>query len=61
VRVVTPPKNGRLEIDHDEDFPNFNQDNVRFNCNTQKLAGTIVRYQSNPGFIGDDYTIIEIL
>lgn len=61
IRVIAPPKNGQILVEQGESYTNFKQDNVRYACNTKKVPGTIVKYQSTPGFVGTDMAMAEVL
>jgi hypothetical protein len=61
IRILTQPKNGSIQPAQVEDYSNFKQDNVRYVCNTKKVPGTALQYQSMPGYVGTDIFTIEIL
>lgn len=60
VRIVGPPKNGRLVIENGPGFPKFGETNPRFKCNDQRVGGSVVSYISNPGFVGVESITLEI-
>ena len=61
IRVVTPPGHGTLSFEQGTEYPNFPKDNQRYECNKQRLPATLVFYQSNPGYTGPDFAIIETI
>jgi len=60
VRTLVPPSHGTLTFEEGSDFTSFLMNNQRFDCNKQKSPGTLVKYQSDPGYIGSDSAKIEI-
>ncbi len=61
VSLIQQPSNGTILVEDVKDYPNFWAFNTRSRCNTLKLPKTRVSYQSNPGYVGTDETIIEII
>jgi len=61
VRIVSPPPNGRVLIEQSKDYPAYPQSNQRYTCNLNSVPGTAVSYLSNPGYVGPDSTIVEIV
>jgi hypothetical protein len=60
VRVTQPPQHGRLDIAKAMDFPSFARKTVRTHCNKRRVAGTLIRYVSQRGFVGTDSAAVEI-
>jgi hypothetical protein len=61
VVVTTPPSNGTLWTEPGTDYPLFNKDNQRYECNKMAIAGTGVFYKSNEGFYGTDTATIHVI
>ena len=61
VRIIAPPKNGQIAIEHGEDFPNFAQDNVRYACNKAKVAMDIAYFTPNSDFTGTDSATLKVI
>jgi hypothetical protein len=61
VRILSQPKNGRVQIEESEGYTSFRLDNARFACNSKKVPGTLIRYQSTPGFTGTDTVTVEVI
>jgi hypothetical protein len=61
IRVIAPPANGRIAIREGTDFPNFQTNNPRSECNTRRVASTQVWYIPNPGFLGTDSASVDII
>ena len=54
VRVIEPPKHGRIIVENGTGFPSFPQNNPRFECNKSRSDGVTVSYEPEPGFVGSD-------
>jgi hypothetical protein len=61
VRVIDPPKNGRLNIENGPGFPSFPANNPRFKCNDQRVDGAVMSYMPNSGFTGGDMITVEAI
>jgi hypothetical protein len=61
VRLTQAPAHGRVTISKARDFPSFPQNNVRYTCNRQRVAGTKTVYVAERGFTGTDSAAIEII
>jgi hypothetical protein len=59
VRLISPPANGRVQIEFTNDFPNYRIGNQRYDCNKQRVPGTKVTFIPNPNFVGQDTIITE--
>jgi hypothetical protein len=54
VRVLEPPKHGKLAIEYGQGFTGYAKDNPRYECNTRKSDGVLIFYESNPEYLGSD-------
>ena len=54
IRITRAPEHGRVTVTQARDFPNYPTSNVRSVCNTRRVGGTAVIYQSQRGFVGTD-------
>src|SRR5262249_24239725 len=61
VRVDKPPSNGKIQLVPGEGFGFWPPDNPRHNCNTKKVKGLNLFYQSNPKFAGEDEFSLFVL
>lgn len=61
VFIVVPPKHGVASVDHGEDYPDFERDNVRYYCNSRLVPVTQIKYQSAPDFHGTDFFTVKII
>jgi hypothetical protein len=61
VGVLQQPHAGSIIVDTIKGYPNYPAFNTRSHCNTLKLPQTRISYQSAPGFIGSDETVVEII
>ena len=60
VTVTKAPESGQVTSEKGEAFPSFPKDNIRFACDTKKVASVLLYYASNQGFTGDDTASIDI-
>lgn len=60
VRVVRSPKNGTVEIENGFGYPNYNEKNQRYSCNTRLVQGVRISYTSVEGFIGKDHFDLDL-
>ncbi len=60
IRILKSPGHGALEIKKGEVYPNFAKDNVRYECNKDKVASSQVLYESTSGFHGKDFFTIQV-
>jgi hypothetical protein len=61
VIIVRTPSHGTATIEKRDDYPSFNRDNVRSDCN-KKLVGTMqIFYESKPDFHGHDAFTIKVI
>jgi len=56
--VLTPPAHGTLSFEQGTAYSNYAKDDQRYECNKHPSPATLVYYQSNPGYVGSDVTII---
>src|ERR1700730_16906783 len=61
VRIIEPPKNGRLTVKNGAGFTNFPQGNPRFECNKRRSDGVVLQYEPNPGFSGTDSLTVDVV
>ncbi len=59
--LLESPAHGRITLERGVDFPNFSPNNPRSRCNTRKVPGNKLIYQSAPGFVGEDGFVIELI
>ena len=61
VRVLEEPNHGKLAVDNGTAYPNFPQNNQRYECNRRQADGVAVFYEPNPEFIGADSATIDVI
>ena len=61
MRATQPPEHGRITIRHTGVFPNFPDSNIRNVCNRRRVAGVEATYVSQRGYLGPDFTVLEVL
>lgn len=61
VRIVEPSKNGNVTFEKGAVFPNFPATNSRAKCNGGSVDGEIIFYMPQPGFLGADAVMVEII
>ncbi|SFK50184.1 hypothetical protein [Methylorubrum salsuginis] len=59
--ILEGPAHGRISMERGVDFPNFSPNNPRSRCNTRKVPGNKLVYQSAPGFVGEDGFVLEVI
>ena len=60
VRVARGPEHGKVSIRRTRVFPNYAAVNLRSACNARRVAGVLVTYVSQRGYVGDDLVVIEV-
>jgi hypothetical protein len=60
VRILTPPKQGKVEIEEHPVVMSYPKDNAASACNGKSIPGKVVLYQSNDGYTGKDEVQLEI-
>ncbi|ABQ33026.1 MULTISPECIES: hypothetical protein [Bradyrhizobium] len=60
VRVAQGPEHGKVSIRRTRVFPNYAAVNLRSACNARRVAGVLVTYVSQRGYVGDDLVVIEV-
>ena len=60
VRVAQGPEHGKVSIRRTWVFPNYAAVNLRSACNARRVAGVLVTYVSQRGYVGDDLVVIEV-
>jgi len=61
VRIAQPPEHGRVAIRQTGVFPKFPESNLRSVCNRRRVPGVQATYVSQRGYIGPDFTVLEVL
>jgi hypothetical protein len=59
-RPVKQPTHGTMTIKTADDFATFVATNPRSACNTRRVSGTLIEYQSAPGFKGTDTLAYDV-
>ena len=60
VRVAQGPEHGKVSIRRTRVFPNYAAVNLRSACNARRVAGVLVTYVSQRGYVGDDLVVLEV-
>lgn len=60
-RTLVSPSHGKLTMEPGTDFTNYAMNNQRFDCNKEKSPGTLVSYQSDPGYVGSDTAKLDVI
>ena len=60
VRVAQGPEHGKVSIRRTRVFPNYAAVNLLSACNARRVAGVLVTYVSQRGYVGDDLVVIEV-
>ncbi|MET0606808.1 MAG: hypothetical protein ABWZ80_10150 [Beijerinckiaceae bacterium] len=61
VAIITPPRNGAVELRREGAHPSFASSHPRFSCNARLVDGVGVYYRPNPGFAGSDRFTIQVI
>jgi hypothetical protein len=61
MRVAQQPEHGRVTIRRTGVFPRFPESNIRSVCNRRRVPGVEATYVSQRGYIGPDFTSLEVL
>lgn len=61
VRVLEPPQHGKLTVENGQGFTGFAKENQRYDCNMRKSDGTLVFYEPELGFTGNDAITLDII
>jgi hypothetical protein len=61
LRVVTPPNHGTITFEKQLGYTNYPKDNQRYECNKLKSPEMQVLYHSEPGYLGPDNVVIEVI
>jgi hypothetical protein len=61
MRVAQQPEHGRVSIRQTGVFPRFAESNIRSVCNRRRVPGAQATYVSQRGYIGPDFTSLEVL
>lgn len=60
IKILRMPGHGTVAVENGEVYPNFSKDNVRYDCNKKKVAGTQLLYESVGAFHGKDSFTIQV-
>jgi alkylhydroperoxidase family enzyme len=61
LHVTQAPKHGHVDLAMVEDFPMFPKGDAHASCNTKKVQNWIVYYTSEPGYVGGDAVLFEVI
>ncbi len=61
VQIASNPVHGTAAVDDVSQFGTWAPNNPRAHCNTQRVAGTGVFYQSAPGYRGSDSLVVGVI
>lgn len=61
LRTVSPPEHGKISFENASDFPNYDKDNPRFECDKAEVPVVALYYRSEDGYSGPDSFTIESL
>jgi transglutaminase-like putative cysteine protease len=61
VRVIEPPRHGKVTIDKGTGFTSYAQDNPRHACNRQRAEGMQVHYQPEAEYLGADSVTVDVV
>lgn len=60
VKVTEPPEHGSVHVEQGMAFPNYVPGDPPYLCNAHRAPATLVTYRSEPGFTGQDVTVVQI-
>lgn len=60
-RVSQPPAPGIVKLLQREVYPHFPPNNPRSACNNTKVPRVVAEYTSTAGFIGSDFTAVDVI
>lgn len=61
VVVTKPPKGGTVTSREIQSFPNYERENVRFKCNSERHAAMAAYYTANDTFKGTDHFSFAVI
>lgn len=61
VSAAQPPGRGTLEIDRREGFVTYASNDARATCNRRRVEGIAVTYRPEPGYVGPDGVLLDIV
>ena len=61
VRVLEEPTHGKVAVENGTGYPNFPQNNQRYECNRRQADGVAVFYEPQSEFVGTDSVTIDIV
>jgi hypothetical protein len=60
INVVQRPTQGNVSAEQGKAYPEYTRDNIRFDCDRNLTGATLVFYQSEPGYHGQDAFTITV-
>ena len=60
ISVVTPPGHGSVYFEPGQDYPNYSQRNIRYECNKKLAPSMQLFYQSLADFQGNDSFVVNV-
>jgi hypothetical protein len=61
VRILESSKNGGIIVEKGSGFPSYPANNSRFKCNSNAVDGEVIFYMPEPGYVGADAMLVEII
>jgi Domain of Unknown Function with PDB structure (DUF3857)/Transglutaminase-like superfamily len=61
VRILDPPKHGKVTFENGTGFTTFPQENLRYECNKRRSDGVVLTYEPDSGFTGMDSINIDVI
>jgi hypothetical protein len=61
VRILESSKNGNVTLEKGTGFPNYPANNSRSKCNGNAADGEVIFYMPQPGYVGADAVMVEII
>jgi hypothetical protein len=61
VRLLEQPQHGKIAIENDTGFTNFQASNPRAECNKRRSDGVAVIYEPEPGYTGTDSISLDAI
>ena len=59
IHVVKDTAHGRIRIQTEKGYPNFDADDPRYFCNEWRMKGLGVYYTSDNGYVGEDFATLH--
>jgi hypothetical protein len=61
VRILEPPKHGKVTFENGTGFPTFPQNNLRYECNKSRSDGVVLTYEPDSGYTGTDSINVDVI